>query len=736
MNISDLSIPRTKKLLVALLSGAMISTVLAGCSGTAYQAPTPVVQVGTSTAIDPNLPTEPSLPTSTQVCSTLYASDSLIARPDGSLPPEADPSVAGVGVAASATTTNPDQARIQAALNACGVSVDAAVGARIAAADAAATAAQVAASVPNVNISGVSAEELRKPIYQAPQFAVRLVVSNTPNGGNAFISGPLVLPSGVTLWIDKGVTLFASRDVMQYVAALAGPYCGNVAVSATKAGSSSNCAAFITGTNLVNSAVMGDGSIDGRGYSEIVTTNKLYPLIKVDLTCSNTYAAYKTGTQAVQGTSCDNGGTTVDLASSARNMTWWDLAWLGNMIDSGATGVGSQSVPRLMVYNYAKNLTLYRITMNNSPNFHVVPAGVDGFVVWDVKVQTPSLAAYQNPTGNGNPLYTGVLFTTGGGGPNGGDQTYQGNVKNTDAFDPASVGKLTSGYLTTGGNGTTGVTIPSATGKIAFDGYLKNLFFVHNYVSTGDDDIALKGSSNPSPSGCTGCAGVDGSRGVFSTLPYGIVIAHNHMYGGHGISIGSETNAGVQNVQVYDNSFDNGEEGLRIKTDVARGGLVQNIYYNNICMHNMDNALLFTPYYSSKALPAGGPLYPDFKNLFLNNISIEGAAVVMLQGYAAQSGPVLNNPQYPLIMTLNNVVAESPANISLIDSDANLTLTGLNNLPIVNSSNTRVSVTGTASEFVDPAVAFSTVLDCTQAYVDFPTTTSPTGTTWPIPPLY
>jgi polygalacturonase len=34
-----------------------------------------------------------------------------------------------------------------------------------------------------------------------------------------------------------------------------------------------------------------------------------------------------------------------------------------------------------------------------------------------------------------------------------------------------------------------------------------------------------------------------------------MVIAHNHIYWGHGISIGSETNAGVTNVEVYDNSF-------------------------------------------------------------------------------------------------------------------------------------------------------------------------------------
>jgi len=159
-----------------------------------------------------------------------------------------------------------------------------------------------------------------------------------------------------------------------------------------------------------------------------------------------------------------------------------------------------------------------------------------------------------------------------------------------------------------------------------------------------------------------------------------------------------------------------------------------NIYYDNICMRNMDNALLFTPYYSSKALPSGGALIPNFHDIHLNNVSIDGGAGITLQGYAANS--YANNAQNPLTMTLNNVIAVSPTSINLIDSDANLTLTGLNNLPVVNSSDKRVSVTGTATEYIDPAVAFSTVIDCTQAYTDFPTTTTPTGTTWPIPPLY
>ncbi|NIF71312.1 endopolygalacturonase [Burkholderia sp. Ap-962] len=704
---------RCARLLCLLAASFAAAAALSACGGDDSSPPatasTPpavnsVFQVGTTT-FDANLPAEPSLPTDAQVCSTLEAGNTLVSRPDGSLPPEADPSVAGVGKAVSPATANPDQARIQAALDACGASVDAEVGPAIAAADASATAAQKAAAVANLNIAGASGEELAKPRYRAGKFAVRLVV-NSSGPGNGFISGPLTLPSGVTLWIDKGVTLYASRDVKAYAPSLAGPYCGNTAVSATKAGSSSNCLALITGTNLVNSGVVGDGRIDGRGYAEIVTSDAKYPLMKVDLSCSNTYAAYKTGTVAPDGTACDNGGTVVDSKSSVRNMSWWDLAYLGNMVQNGTTGTASQSNFRLMVFNYAKNLTLYRITLNNSPNFHVVPSGVDGLTVWGVKVQTPTLAAFANPAGNGNPLYTGQTFG-------------EDNVKNTDAFDPGSASKPTSVALSTGS------TTASASGAISFDGYLKNFVFAYNYVSTGDDDIALKGSNNPAPAG-SGLFGVDGNRDVRSDRKWGIVIAHNHIYWGHGISIGSETNAGVTNVQVYDNAFRDSEEGLRIKSDYARGGEVSNINYSNICIRDATNALLFTPYYSTKALPAGGPLYPNFHDISISNVVISGTAGVKLQGFEANTGGY-GEPAFPLVMTLSNVVADSPKSISVIASDARLTLQNVN-LPIFASAANRVVVNGSATQ----DLGSSSVLDCSKAFVDFPgiDQSNPFGTTW------
>lgn len=655
-------------------------------------------RVGTVT-FDEDLPPEPRLPTEDEVCATLEASNAYVKRPDGALPPEADPSPPGASVAADPAIVNPDQARIQAALDACGAAVDAEVGATIAAADEIAVAEQRAIADPMKNISGVSGEELAKPQYRGSKYAVRLVV-NSDGPGDSFISGPLVLPSGVTLWVDEGVTLFATRDATAYRSS--GRYCANTAVG-TKAGASGNCLALINGRRLVNSAVVGDGSIDGRGYSEIVSTDALYPLMKVDLTCSNTYDAFERREQAPDGTPCDNGGTVVNTKENSRNMTWWDLAYLGNMVENGVTGFGHQSNPRIMVFVYVKNLTLYRITLNNSPNFHVVPSGVDGLTVWGVKLMTPTTAAYANPAGNQNPLYTGELFD-------------HYNVKNTDAFDPASEKGPTLEPLTTG-------SATRSAEPIAFDGYLKNVVFTYNYVSTGDDDIVLKGSRNPSPSD-SGLPGIDGNMDVRADRKWGIVIAHNHIYWGHGISIGSETNSGVRNVHIYDNTFDSPEEALRIKSDYARGGEVSNIYYENICVRNALNALLFTPYYSTRRLPVGGTMVPNFHDIYLRNVVIQGPTNVRLEGFEENSGG-FTEPAHPLVMEMENVASESPDDVQVISSDAELKLSGVN-LPILPSPEQRVVIDGEATRAVDPSL----IVDCSDAFVDFPATTSPNGSSW------
>src|SRR5262245_32447744 len=104
---------RIRLLFVALVFSA------AGCSdqsssSVSYASREPYV-VGVATD-DPELSLEPRLPTEDELCATLEPSNSQVSRPDGALPPEADPSPAGAQVAADPAIVNPDQARIQAAL--------------------------------------------------------------------------------------------------------------------------------------------------------------------------------------------------------------------------------------------------------------------------------------------------------------------------------------------------------------------------------------------------------------------------------------------------------------------------------------------------------------------------------------------------------------------------------------------------------------------------------------------
>lgn len=93
-----------------------------------------------------------------------------------------------------------------------------------------------------------------------------------------------------------------------------------------------------------------------------------------------------------------------------------------------------------------------------------------------------------------------------------------------------------------------------------------------------------------------------------------MTIAHNHFYSGHGMSIGSETNAGVSDILVNDLTIDGADNGLRIKSDRSRGGIVQRVAYNDVCMRNIDarnlggGALLFSAYYTPTAT---GSLFPD-----------------------------------------------------------------------------------------------------------------------------
>ncbi|TCV98742.1 glycoside hydrolase family 28 protein [Biostraticola tofi] len=115
----------------------------------------------------------------------------------------------------------------------------------------------------------------------------------------------------------------------------------------------------------------------------------------------------------------------------------------------------------------------------------------------------------------------------------------------------------------------------------------RNIRITHNTIDCNDDHIAIK-SEKPDANYPDGA--VDN-----------IYIAHNTLYQGRGISIGSETSGGVNNVLVENNSFKGSMYGIRIKSPRGKGGEVKNITYRNNTMVDVEVPLVLSAYY--KAAP-------------------------------------------------------------------------------------------------------------------------------------
>ena len=289
-----------------------------------------------------------------------------------------------------------------------------------------------------------------------------------PAGGkNIFLAGPLNLKAGVTLLVDGDAALFASRNPRDYDQAPGS--CGIVGPRGR------GCKTFLTADHATGAGIMGDGAIDGRGGAKLL----------------------------------------------GQNVTWWDLAKTAKIMDQ------SQAVPRLISVRQSDNFTMYRITLRNSPNFHVGVDGTNGFTAWGVKIQTPKTA------------------------------------RNTDGIDPSSSTNVTIAYCD---------------------------------ITTGDDNVAIK-------TGATGAA-------------THMTIEHNHFYSGHGMSIGSGTSGGVSAIRVSDLTLDGTDNGIRIKSDRSRGGVVEDVSYQDVCIRNVENPVLLTSMYTT--FP--GDKLPVYRNILLKNV--------------------------------------------------------------------------------------------------------------------
>ena len=183
----------------------------------------------------------------------------------------------------------------------------------------------------------------------------------------------------------------------------------------------------------------------------------------------------------------------------------------------------------------------------------------------------------------------------------------------------------------------------------------QNIRITNNYIDCNDDHIAIKAEK------------------ADPRFPDGVVdniyIANNTLKQGRGISIGSESAGGVNNVLVENNTFEGSMYGIRIKSPRGKGGEVKNIIYRNTKMHNVEVPLVFSAYYKAapivkaevdKLLQEGGftlgeQIYPPdsdpkqpfdkYKTPHFSNITVENLTST---GNSKAAAYIIGTPEAPL----------------------------------------------------------------------------------------
>jgi len=132
-----------------------------------------------------------------------------------------------------------------------------------------------------------------------------------------------------------------------------------------------------------------------------------------------------------------------------------------------------------------------------------------------------------------------------------------------------------------------GVTIHAPSNSPNTDGidptHCRNVTITKCTIDTGDDCIAIG-------------SGMDHSRKPFGPCK-NILVSDCIFLHGHGMSIGSFTESGVRDVMVENCVFNGTENGIRLKSERGRGGLVENLTYRNITMKNVGVAINILSYY-------------------------------------------------------------------------------------------------------------------------------------------
>jgi len=126
------------------------------------------------------------------------------------------------------------------------------------------------------------------------------------------------------------------------------------------------------------------------------------------------------------------------------------------------------------------------------------------------------------------------------------------------------------------------------------------------------------------------------------------------------VSIGSEMSGGVRNIYIHDCTFTKTGRGVRIKSRRGRGGIVENVWLENLTMNSVDDdALLLNSFYEGGLDPTSNTA-PLFRNINVKNLVCNGTEeAIVIRGLAEMAIERV---------TLENVVVKAEKGIEITDA--------------------------------------------------------------------
>lgn len=180
--------------------------------------------------------------------------------------------------------------------------------------------------------------------------------------------------------------------------------------------------------------------------------------------------------------------------------------------------------------------------------------------------------------------------------------------------------------------------------------YSKDILIENIEFNNADDNIAIKAGRDHEGR----------ANAAFSSR--NIVVRNCRFKGLHGVVLGSEMSAGIQNIYV-ENCKTSGylKRGIYFKTNADRGGFIKNIFLRNIQLDEVEDCIYITSNYMNE----GADFPSEVSDIYLSDITCNKAreTAIIIQGYPKKK--VRN-------VFLNNIEVKSAKNGTTIQNTENV----------------------------------------------------------------